>query len=108
MFYNIGPCTIKHYESVIYGKMTTFVVSWHLLAWTNTLAYYRVHTLRTRNVFIVQAPGVLNPGKPFQSSVVFETRVKVTDSDKHPKQAQLACKYKTTINSVSPRSQFHT
>jgi hypothetical protein len=28
-----GTCTIKHYESVIYRKMTSFVV---ILAWTNT------------------------------------------------------------------------
>ncbi len=89
--------------------MTTFEVSLHLLAWTNTLAYYGVHTLRNRNVFIVQGPGVLNPGKPFQSSVVFETRVKVTDSDKHLNKAfTLPENIRLRLTVLSPRSQIHT
>ncbi len=40
---------IKHHESAIYRKLTDFIVSQHLLVWTNTLAYYRVLTLRIRN-----------------------------------------------------------
>jgi hypothetical protein len=30
-----GACTIKHYVSVIYWKMTNFIVSLHFLSWTN-------------------------------------------------------------------------
>ncbi len=53
-----GACTIKHYEFVIYRKLTNFIVSQCLLAWTdNTLAYYGVCILPIRNVFIVQATG---------------------------------------------------
>jgi hypothetical protein len=70
-----GACTVKHHYSVIYRKMTNFVVSEYLLAWTNTLAstqrytvaYYGVPTLRIRNVFIEQAPGT-NPMKKFWST----------------------------------------
>jgi hypothetical protein len=48
-----GACTIKYYKSVIYRKLANFVVSWHLLAGTNTLAYYGVRTLLIYIVFIV-------------------------------------------------------
>jgi hypothetical protein len=59
-------CAIKHYHLVIFSQWTD-LVSWHLLAFTNTLAcieptntlaYYRVCTLRILNVFIVQAQDV--------------------------------------------------
>ncbi len=50
---------MKHYESVIYRKLTNFIVSWHLwLGEINTLAFYRVRTLWIHNVFIAKAPGV--------------------------------------------------
>jgi hypothetical protein len=39
-----GACTIKHYKSVIYRKMRNFVVSEHLLTWSNTLAWTKKHT----------------------------------------------------------------
>ncbi len=56
-FYNFttGACIFEHYEFIIYGKLSNFVVWWRLLAWTNTLAYYWVHTLQTQNVLIVHA-----------------------------------------------------
>jgi hypothetical protein len=38
----------QHYESVVWDKLTHFIVSW-----TNTLAYYGACTLRVCNVFIV-------------------------------------------------------
>jgi hypothetical protein len=31
----------------------------NMLAWTNTLAYYGIRKLRFRNVFVVQATGLL-------------------------------------------------
>ncbi len=66
--------------------MTNFEVSYGLQvwtntpAWTNTLAYNRVRTLRFRNVFTVQAPGpmlppvrtnwkLIYPVPPFSSSI---------------------------------------
>jgi hypothetical protein len=33
------------------GELNSFLISSLSLAWTNTLAYYGVHTLRFRNVF---------------------------------------------------------
>jgi hypothetical protein len=48
--------TIKHHEFVSYRKLTYFVVSWYLLAWTNTLAYYGVRTLRIRKLFYSTHP----------------------------------------------------
>ncbi len=60
-FYNIGTRSlyiIKHHESVIYGKMTNFMVSDHILAvTTKTLAYHEVCKLLICNFFVVQAQG---------------------------------------------------
>jgi hypothetical protein len=37
----------------------------------NTLAYYDMAIITAVNSFIVQAPGVFVPGKPFQPSLMF-------------------------------------
>jgi hypothetical protein len=62
-----GACTIKHYESVIYGEMTNFIVRQHIQAWTKTLAYYEVCKLQIHHAFIVQTPLVVeNMNKNYQ------------------------------------------
>ncbi len=38
MHYNIDLSTLKHYESVMYLKMTNFILSYRILVWRNTLA----------------------------------------------------------------------
>ncbi len=61
-----GACTFNHFESVIYGEMTNFLVSKHFMARKNAPFYYGFHKLRIRNVFIVQAPvSVLRSNNPF-------------------------------------------
>jgi hypothetical protein len=61
----LGACAIKHYESVIYRKVTNFEVSLRLLAWTSTLAFINKNASLLRftyicNVFIVQASGLVS------------------------------------------------
>ncbi len=42
---------------ILRNKLVPYIVNHkHTLAWTNTLAYYGIRTLRIRNVFMVQAP----------------------------------------------------
>ncbi len=45
-------------------KLVSFLLSvTNTLAWTNTLAYYRIHKLQIGNLFIVQSPGLIITSK---------------------------------------------
>ncbi len=59
-----GACTIKLNESVIYRKMTNFLLSQYLLPWTSTLVWTNKQASLIWSLyitdplsFIVQAPG---------------------------------------------------
>ncbi len=45
-----------------------------ILAWTNTTAYYRISTLRARNVFIMHAPGscIITPITAVINSITYK------------------------------------
>ncbi len=65
--HSVRASTMKHYGSVMYCKCTDFVLNQCLsilfvtstLALTNTLTYYKSHTLQIFNACILEAPRVV-------------------------------------------------